>query len=179
MSNIQKTYEMIVDYITGKRVPNVGVEEIRQRLEQHLVEEKGYQKKDIRVDADIAIDIDGTCYASQLDLVVSVENRSFMVIKCAAGSLESWEREVISAARIYESSPVPYSVVSDSQTAVIYDTVSGKKIGQALSAIPFRAAVEKILSTKQPAQLSENRLKKEKIMFRSYDSMNVNVGRNL
>jgi len=179
MSDKGKEYDMLVDYITGKTVPNVGVEEIRQRVEQYLVEEKGYQKQDICVDADIEIDIDGSCYASQLDLVVSVENKRFMVIKCAAGSLESREREVLSASRIYDSLPVPYAVVSDSKTAVIYDTVSGKKTDQGLHAIPSRTEAEKFLNTKQLTRISENRLKKEKIIFRSYDNMNVNTQRNL
>ncbi|MBC2716381.1 MAG: type I restriction enzyme HsdR N-terminal domain-containing protein [Desulfobacteraceae bacterium] len=178
MPDIEKAYDMLVDYITGKTVPNVGVEEIRQRLEQYLVEIKGYQKKDIRVDADIEIDIKGSRYASQLDLVVSVENRSVMVIKCAAGSLESREREVVSASRIFESKPIPYAVVSDSKTAVVFDTVSGKKIDHGLHAIPSRAAAEEILSTIEPALISEKRKEKEKIIFRSYDSMNVNVQRN-
>ena len=179
MSDNGKKYDMLVDYITGKTVPNVGVEEIRQQLEQYLVATKGYQKKEILVDTDIEIDINGSLYASQLDLVVSIDNRNFMVIKCAAGSLESREREVVSASRIFESYPIPYAVVSDSKTAVIYDAVSGEKIDQGLNAIPNRAAAEKILNTRQLAHISENRLKKEKIIFRSYDSMNINVFRKI
>lgn len=179
MSDNGKNHEMIVDYITGKKVPNVGAEEIRQRLEQVLVEVKGYYKEDIRVDADIEIDIDGTGYASQLDLVVSVDNRSFMVIKCAAGSLESREREVVSASRIFESFPVPYAVVSDSQTAVIYDTVSGKKIGEGLDGIQSRLQATEVLSEFQPIEISDKKREKAKIVFRSYDSMNVNVSRKI
>ncbi len=174
-----KNYEMLEDYITGKTVPNVGVEEIRQRVERFLVEEKGYLKEDICVDADIDIDIDGSRYASQLDLVVSLEKVFFMVIKCAAGSLESREREVISASRIFASSPVPYAVVSDSKTAVIYDSETGKKIGEGIKDVPSRKAAEKFLSTYQPDQIPEKRLKKEKIIFRSYDGMNVNTQRNI
>ncbi|MCK5784561.1 MAG: type I restriction enzyme HsdR N-terminal domain-containing protein [Desulfobacterales bacterium] len=179
MSENDKNYEMLVDYITGKTVPNVGTEEIRQRVEQYLVEEKGYNKEDICVDADIEIDIDGSRYVSQLDLVISVESSNVMVIKCAAGSLESREREVISASRIFASSPIPYAVVSDSKTAVIYASETGKKIGEGLKDVPSRTAAEKIISIYQPVQIPEKRLKKEKIIFRSYDSMNVNVSRKI
>ncbi len=179
MSDNEKKYDMLVDYVTGKTVPNVGVEEIRQRLELYFVETKGYPKKDIRVDADIEIDIGGSHYSSQLDLVVSVENRSFMVIKCAAGSLESREREVISASRIFESKPIPYAVVSDSHTAVIYETISGKKIGEGLSRIPSRLQAAEILSGFHPLEFSDKKLEKEKIIFRSYDSMNINVSRKI
>jgi len=179
MSGNDKKYEMLVDYVTGKTVPNIGVEEIRQRVEQFLVEEKGYLKEDVCVDADIEIDIDGSCYVSRLDLVIAVENNNFMVIKCAAGSLESREREVMSASRIFASSPIPYAVVSDSKTAVLYDAVSGKKTGEGLSAIPSRSEAGNFFKTHQPVQIPENRLKKEKIIFRSYDGMNVNRLRNI
>jgi len=179
MSENDKNYEMLVDYITGKTVPNVGTEEIRQRVEQYLVEEKGYLKEEISVDADIEIDIDGSRYASQLDLVIAVENKNLMVIKCAAGSLESREREVISASRIFTSSLIPYAVVSDSKTAVIYESETGKKIGEGLSKIPSRTEAGDFFKTNHPVQILEKRLKKEKIIFRSYDSMNINVSRKI
>ena len=169
--------DVIVDYITGKTVANVGTEEIRQRVEKYLVEEKGYQKEDLSVDADIEIDIDGNRYASQLDLVVSVEKNGFMVIKCAAGSLESREREVISAARIFAFRPLPVAVVSDSKTAVVYDTVSGKKIGEDMDCIPSPSEAAVILSQFQPPETPDKKKQRDRIVFRSYDSMNVNVCR--
>jgi hypothetical protein len=179
MAENDKNYGMLVDYITGKTIPNVGTEEIRQRVEQYLVEEKGYNKEDICVDADIEIDIDGSRYVSQLDLVISVENSNVMVIKCAAGSLESREREVISASRIFASSPIPYAVASDSKTAVIYDSANGKKVGEGLSEIPSRLEAIGFLKEFKPTAFSDKKLKKEKIIFRSYDSMNVNVCRKI
>ena len=58
----EKQYDMLVDYVTGRTIPNVGTEEVRQGLEKYLVKEKGFQKEDIFVDADIQIDIDGDLY---------------------------------------------------------------------------------------------------------------------
>ena len=179
MSGKETSHDTLVDYITGKTVPNIGVEEIRQTLERFLVENKDYRKSDIMVDFDVAIDIAGSVYQSQLDLVVSVENRNFMVIKCAAGSLESRQREVISAARIADTCQIPYAVASDGKTAVIYDAVSGKKIGASLSQLHSRRDATEILNTLEPVEISEKRREKEKLIFRSYDSMNVNVFRKI
>lgn len=177
MSDKETSSDTLVDFITGKTVPNIGVEEIRQEIERFLVEEKGYWKTDIIVDADVAVDIAGSVYKSQLDLVVSVDDRRFMVIKCAAGSLESREREVLSAARIVDIYQVPYAVASDGKTAVIYDTVSGKKTGETLDQIPTRQNASETLNAVEPLEISEKRCEKEKLIFRSYDSMNVNVSR--
>jgi len=178
MPDMLRAHDTIVDYITGKTVPNIGVEEIRQHLERFLVEEKGYAKADICVGADISVNIDGNMYQSRLDLVVSAESLQFMVVKCAAGSLESRQREVLSASRIISSYQVPYSVVSDGKTAVIYNTITGKKCAEGLSKIFSHAEAKKILSEEKPVEISKSRRAKEKILFRSYDSMNVNVLRN-
>ena len=48
-----KPYTSLIDYITGKEVPNVGAEENRQAIERFLVEEKGFAREDIAVDVDI------------------------------------------------------------------------------------------------------------------------------
>ncbi|MGB9500181.1 MAG: type I restriction enzyme HsdR N-terminal domain-containing protein [Dissulfuribacterales bacterium] len=179
MPDNTKSYDMLVDYITGKTLPNIGVEEIRQDIERFLVEKKGYQKSDITVNFDVEIDIAGSIYQSQLDLVVSVDDKRFMVIKCAAGSLESRRREVLSAARIADACQIPYAVASDGKTAVIYDTISGKKTGASLSRIPSRKEATETLSKLKPLEISKKRREKEKLIFRSYDSMNVNVSRKI
>lgn len=168
---------MIVDFITARPVPDVGAEAVRQAMERYLVMQKGYAKSDIEVDVEITVDIGGDQYRSRLDLVVNAAGRRFMVVKCAAGSLKSRQREVLSAARILEAAPIPYAAVTDGKTAVIFDTVSGKKIAEGLHAIASHPEALLQLNEFQPVAISEKRLEKEKIIFRSYDSMNVNVVR--
>lgn len=178
MQEKEKFISSVVDFITGKKVPDVGAEANRQAVERVLVEELGYEKGDIAVDADIALDISGERYCSQVDLVVSVKDVRFMVIKCAAGSLGSREREILSAARLLTTYQIPLAVVSDGQTAILLDTISGKKIGQGLQAIPPKSQAVEILNTSDRQPLPAERLEREKLIFRSYDSMNVNVQRN-
>ena len=179
MNKTLKPYTMITDYITGKPVPNIGSEENRQQIERYLVENKGFDKNDIEVDAEIRLKIDGTDYRSRVDLVVSTGTKRFMAIKSAAGSLNSWEREIVSAARLLDRYQLPISVVSDGKTAVVIDTVSGEKIGQGMQAIPSKGRAQEMMDTTRLLPVSEERLRKEMLIFRSYDTMNVNVGRNL
>jgi hypothetical protein len=174
---------MITDFVTGKEIPNVGAEENRQMVEQYLVNEKGFSKEDVAIDVDIEITVGGETYRSQIDLVVSVDDgygsTRFMAIKCAAASLGSREREILAASRILCENQLPFSVVSDGKTAIVLDTVSGKKLGERLNAIPSRAEVLKKLKTLQPRPFPKEKLEREKLIFRSYDSMNVNVQRNV
>jgi len=170
--------DTLVDYVTGRTVPDIGAESHRQKIERFLVTDKGYDKSDIAVDADITVVFPEETYRSQLDLVVTVDGRPVMVIKCVAGSLESRQREVLSAARIYRPGPIPYAVAADGETAVIYDTRTGKKIGERLNAIPDSRTARAAVAAAEPIDITENRLKKERIIFRSYDAMNIHVQRN-
>ena len=174
---------MITDFVTGKEIPNVGAEENRQMVEQFLVNEKGFSKEDIAVDVDIEITIAGETYRSQIDLVVSVEDECgstpWMAIKCAAASLGSREREILAASRLLTENQLPYSVVSDGKTAIVLDTVSGKKLGEGLNAIPSKAEAREKIKEIKPLPFPKERREREKLIFRSFDSMNVNVSRNL
>ena len=150
MSDSIKPYTLITDYVTGKEVPNIGAEENRQAVERYLVEKKGFSREDISVDVDIEMKVGGELYKSQVDLIVSPDDGAavFMAIKCAAGSLGSREREIVAAARLFdENYQIPISVVSEGKTAIVLDTVSGKKIGQGLEAIPSKKeAIESLNS---------------------------------
>lgn len=170
----QAEMETLVDYVSGAEVPNVGAEANRQAVEQYLVEQKGYDKADIEVDAPIAITVNGEPYRSRLDLLVRVGKRRFMAIKCAAGSLDSRQKEILSAARIADAVPIPLAVASDGQTARVWESFTGKLIGQGWEAVPDRQQAAKMSETLKSDPMPEKRREQEKIIFRSYDGMNVN-----
>ena len=172
---------MITDFITGREIPNIGAEENRQALARYLVNAKGYSKADIEVDVKIEIAIGGENYCSRVDLVVRKpeDNQRIMAIKCAAGSIGSREREIIAAARLLDDYQIPFAVVSDGKTAILLDTVSGKKTGSGMAAIPSKEKATSMLESYQPVRLATDRLEREKLIFRTYDIENVNVQRTV
>jgi len=178
-SDVQKPYEMITDFATGRSIPDIGTEPHRQAVEKYLHERLGYPLSSIGVDVEMTLEVAGEPYHTQLDLVITVACKPFMVIKCAAGSLDSREKEVIAAARVMDAMPVPYAVSSDGTTALVYDAVNRKKIGEGLDQMPSYEAAEAFLQTYAPEPIAEDRRKREKIIFKSYDSMNLNVQRNV
>lgn len=181
MAENSKPYAMIIDFITGREQPNVGAEENRQAIERFLVNSKGYSKEDIEVDADIGLTIAGEPYRSQVDLVISPDagKTRFMAVKCAAGSLGSREREIVAAARLLDDYQIPVAVVSDGKTAIVMDTVTGKKMAQGLDAIPSKEEALRQLSSTEFLPLPEKRREREQLIFRTYDSDNVNVKRKM
>ncbi len=178
-SDVQKPYDTITDFATGRKIPDIGTEPHRQKVEKYLYEQLGYPLSSMGVDVELTLEVAGEPYHTQLDIVLTVQDRPFMVIKCAAGSLDSREKEVITAARIMAEQLVPYAVASDGKTAVVYDAVNRKKIGEGLNQIPSYETAKKFLKTYVPAPILEDRREREKIIFKSYDSMNLNVQRNV
>ncbi|MCF8067703.1 MAG: type I restriction enzyme HsdR N-terminal domain-containing protein [Desulfobacterales bacterium] len=169
----------ITDYITGKEIPNVGSEENRQVVEKFLVEDKGFSRKDIEIDADIEMIIAGEPYTSQVDLVVSCEGKRLMLIKCVAASLGSREREIVSAARLLDVYQIPFSIVSDGNSAIIMDTISGKVINEGMDNIPSRDNLKKQSANIQFISFPEEKRERETLIFRTYDIENINVSRNI
>lgn len=180
MVELPKPYRMIRDYITGELVPEVGAEGNRQKVERLLVEQKGYDPGEIEVDVEIAFEVDGQPHRSHADLVVSPDGVTrFMLVKCVAGSLASREREAVSAARLLDRYQIPLAVVSDGQSAVVMDTITGRKIGEGLDAVPNRQAAVEALARFEPVSYPAERLRRERLVFRTYDVENVNVARKL
>jgi hypothetical protein len=166
--------ETLTDYLTGKPIPAVGAEENRQALLKYLVEEKGYAKGDLATDVPITVRVAGEVYRSAVDVVVRVAGEAVFVVKCAAGSLGSREREAVSAARLLEAAPLPLAVVSDGRSATVLDTASGKVLGAGLAAIPDPQAAGRYLAGHPMTPLDDKRRGREGLVFRAYDSMNVN-----
>ncbi len=179
MMEKEKTLATLIDFVTGLKVLDIGAEANRQNVERFLVNYKGFAKNDIEADADIEIMIADKPYRSQVDLVVSVDNIRYMAIKCAAGSLGSREREIVAAARLLDRYQIPLSIVSDGKTAIILDTISGKKMGAGLNFIPSKNEARKRLKETALQPFPAKRLEGEKLIFRTYDMMNVNVKRNV
>ena len=183
MADLPKPYKMIVDFATGRQLPDVGAEANRQAVERFLVQEKGYEKADIEVDVDIAFEVAGESYRSQLDLVVSVvsgrEAVRYMVVKCAPGALGSCVRETVSAARLLDRHQIPLACVSNGREAIVVDTITGKTTGRGLQAIPSRMEAITAMSDTPLLPYPTDRLEREKLIFRTYNCEYVNVARNL
>ena len=158
----------IVDYVTGQSLPNVGAEANRQALERYLVDDRGFERDDI------IVEVGGQAYRSRVDLVVQVGQRTLMAIKCAAGSLDSRQREIVAAARLLMDYEIPLSVASNGKDALVWDTHSGNCIGSGLAAIPTRDQAQQLAAEARFATLDDRRQQREAILFRAYDLDNVN-----
>lgn len=172
---VEKKVSTLTDYLSGQEIQDIGAEANRQAVLKFLVETRGFAKEAIETDAPLSFEVKGTRYQSRVDVVVSAAGRRRLVIKCAPGSLGSREREAVSAARLLERRPIPLAAVSDGQTAVLLDTATGKKLAEGLDALPSAEELAARFQGVDPEPMPPERLERERLVFRTYDSMNVNV----
>jgi hypothetical protein len=169
MPDALRPFATLKDFITGREVPNIGAEGNRQDLERYLVEQKGYAREDIEVEVPIEMDIAGERYRSVVDLVARAGGRRMVAFRCAAGSIGSYEREILAAARLLDDRQIPWAVASDGRDAVVLDTVSGRRVGAGLDAIPGRSELEARLPSIEFKALAQDRRLREQLIFRTYD----------
>ncbi len=166
--------DTIIDYATGRTIPDVGPEKSRQEFEKFLVEKKGYSKKDIRIDEEIKVMFKSEEYVSTIDLVVFCCEKAFMGVKCIAGSLASYEREIIAGSRLVYDYQIPFSVSTNGIDALITDTITGENFGKGMDSIPSKKEAEQIVSQLSYTPFPEKRKEREMIIFRSYNMDKIN-----
>lgn len=167
-------FDQITDYITGREIDNVGAEASRQIFEKFLVETKGYSKQEVGVDVPLTVQFKGEDYDSVIDLIVTVGNRPFMAITCVAGSIGSYEREILAGARLVEKNIIPYAVSTDGRDAIVLDSRTGETTGNGLDAVPSRQAAEDLLKTIEDTPLDPAKRNGEMIIYRSFNLEKVN-----
>ena len=166
---------IITDYITEKPVRNMGPEAVRQIFEKFLVKQKGYAKEDIRVDQELIVQFKGEDYISAIDLIVSCKKKALMAITCVAGSIGSYEREILAGARLVHDYQIPFAVSTDAKDAIVMDTLSGKKTGQGLDAIPSKKEALKMIETLEYKPFDKRRKEREMIIYRSFNLEKINI----
>lgn len=136
-----------------------------------LVEKKGYLPEDIERKVVFEVKLGQETAYSSVDFLISIAGKKAMVIKCAAGSLSSRERQALAAARVIGSVPVPVAVVADPVNAEVLDVATGEVVGEGFGAIPVRDQIIQQLSEYSGTPLSPERLEKEKRILLAFDAI--------
>ena len=145
--------------------------EARRMIGYLLLEKKGYGPGDVRKGLAFEVQLGAETAWSSADFLVSVDGRMAMIIKCAAGSLDSRERQAVAAARVIASPPLPVAVAADPVNAVVLDVAGGKATGDGFGAIPTKEQLRSIVAERTMQPLDPQRLEKEKRILLAFDAI--------
>ena len=160
-------YGKLNDYLTGEELVDTDDERIRQQISQLMVEERGYQRVELKPRLCIETLFTRNFVKSTIDLTVELNHRQMMIIRYGPGSLVSRERSALAAARVLnENYRIPLAVVTNGRDALLLDTISTKVLDHGMQAIPDRKqALEMLPSlTFLPPQDDEKRLREKRIL---------------
>jgi hypothetical protein len=160
--------ETVRDFLTGRLLPYADDEYIRQDMERLLLEDKGFPAETIKINHLFGFELDGESHQAQLDVLIYVEGRPYMALKCSRGSLVTREREALAASRLACETLVPITVVTNGEDAEVLDTGSGRVIGQGLAAIPDAAKAKAESRDLLYHALPEEKREKERRIILAY-----------
>ena len=167
--------DTLIDYLSGREIPFSNRDNIRQKLVRSLVEEKGYRKEDIVLDREIRFVMEGLQACSLVDISVGFDNKTFMVFKCAAGSIVSRERQIIAAARLLEDYVIPFAAVTNGVDLELLDAISEKVIDSGMLSVPTR---QELFENSKKITLKPTNKKKlvyEQRILYTYDAMSCTL----
>ena len=144
---------------------------VKERVWDILTKEKNYDPSEIEIDPEFRLSLSDSEASVSIDFVVTLPSASFMVIKCSSSSIESWERYVVSFARVVKDYQIPYAVVTDGDNARIMDALAGILVSESIKGLFERKdAIDKLKDFKKiPCPV--NRLEKEKRIMYAFESI--------
>jgi hypothetical protein len=167
--------DTLIDYLSAREIPFSNRDNIRQKLVKTLVEEKGYQKRDISLDREIRFAVEGRQVSSPVDIAIGIGNKTLMVFKCAAGSVVSRERQIIATARLIEDYIIPFAVVTNGVNTELLDSISEKVIGNGIPSIPTRQELFENSKNLILKPVNKRKLMYEERILYTYDAISCNL----
>ncbi|MBU4462346.1 MAG: type I restriction enzyme HsdR N-terminal domain-containing protein [Proteobacteria bacterium] len=128
----------LTDYITGETIKDTHDERYRQKLARLLVNDKGYQKNEIKAGHQLLVNAGDKTAVVNIDLMVTLSGRICMIIKYGPGSLVTRRRSALAVSRLVAGYQVPVVVVSNGEDAEIVSGSTGDVISHGLDSIPSK-----------------------------------------
>lgn len=145
--------------------------EVKQAAIDFLRVAKGYGTDELEIDQEFDVTIGTKSARSKAHIVVNINGKRLIAVKCSADSVVSRERHALACARLLESYQIPLAVITDGMDAVVLDTVTGETIGEGLESIPSRQGLEVLAEQIEFKELQPKRVDKEKRIVCAFDAI--------
>ncbi|HCY84135.1 MAG TPA: adenosine deaminase [Desulfobacteraceae bacterium] len=126
----------LVDFLSGRILPDTHDERYRQKIARYLVEHLGFPPDDIRQNRAVVVKTNDHAAKLHVDFLVYVAQRCGMLVKYAPGSLVTRRLSNLALSRIIQPYQIPVVVTTNGEDAEVIDGHTGKVLGEGLTAIP-------------------------------------------
>jgi len=144
---------------------------VKQKVWEILTKEKKFNPGEIEIDPEFRLRLSDCEATVSIDFIINLPSASFMVIKCASSAIESWERYVISFARVIKDYQIPYAVVTDGDNARIIDVLTGSLVSESIKDLLNRQEASDKMKDFKKIPCHVNRLEKEKRIIYAFEGI--------
>jgi len=117
---------------------------IREKVTEAL-KVTGYDEGSMRQDESYVLKTQEGELRIPIEVVVQLNQRPAILVKCVRGNLSTRERASVCLARLLVEHPIPFAIVANETDAVVFDAMTGKAVGHGYQAFPRPAAAEERL----------------------------------
>lgn len=153
-------------------IANSEIEQIRSRVLDFLMFQKGYCKIDLQENVFFKIELPDASFDVSADIIININNKNFMTLKCVPNSPESWERQSIAFCRTVNPYQIPYAVVTDGKDVRLLDIFKRKVESGGLQIIPSKPEAEAVLNKIEFIPIPAGKLEKEKRILFAFEAIN-------
>jgi hypothetical protein len=144
---------------------------VKQKVWEILTKEKMFDPGEIEIDPEFRLRLSDCEATVSIDFIVDSPSASFMVVKCASSAIESWERYVISFARVIKDYQIPYAVVTDGDNARIIDVLTGSLVSESIKDLLNRQEALNKMKDFKKIPCPVNRLEREKRIIYAFEAI--------
>ncbi len=132
----------LVDFLSGKKIPDTHDERYRQKIARFLVERKGFAKN--RIDSQIPLVVEAGDRRGQIkvDFGIRIEGRIVMIIKYGPGSLVTRYRPALAMTRVLVPHQIPLVAVTNGEALHLLDGEKGGVLSEGFESLPDCHALE-------------------------------------
>jgi len=158
-----------IDFITGETIQDTHDERYRQKIARLLVNEKLYNKPDIKPRHELLVKAGEKKATIRVDFLITLGNRICMIIKYGPGSITTRHRPAIATSRLVAVYQVPVVVVTNGVDADILDGSTGKIISTGLNSIPAKQEILKLSGKFVFSEIPEKKTEAESRILYAYE----------
>lgn len=141
-----------------------------QRLVIENLIERGYSPDDMEINKSYEVSVsEREKFSTSVDLIIRINEKAVLAIKCAYASIDSWQRFMLSFCRVVEPFQIPYAFITDGHEGRIIDILSGE-VRETMD-IPSKEDLIKLFPSLSFIPYSEEKLPREKRILYAFDAI--------
>jgi hypothetical protein len=151
----------------------INEEWVRKKVLAHILWTKGYLLDEIEEEIPLDLDTGQETFHLKVSLIIRLQGRRLILIKCGPGSILARERAALALSRLLMEYQIPLTVVTNGEEATLLDTLTGETLDCGSDIIPDKDRLLALMKDLKFTPLPEKRLRLEKQILAAFEGLGL------